>query len=148
MSALSKQITDAIINHLLRAVQHNSPATVYLALHDSGGGVPAAPGDIAATAFVNEFSYTSYARKAITFSAPTGTNNSVVANDVAVIFDAVDSGEGPVNLTGFSLWSAPKGVDAGSSGQMIYQWPVDTVKSYADADAPTVAVGGIQLSLD
>ena len=148
MSALSKSIADSIMNHLLRAVQHTAPATVYLALHDSGGGVAVAPGDQASAAFANELSFTSYERKIITFGAPTGTDNSVLANDVAIVFPRVDTGEGPVTVTGMSIWTAPKGGTVGASGVMLFQYAVSAVKTFADNDAPTVDIGEIVLTLD
>mgnify|MGYP005849752047 CR=1 FL=1 len=148
MSALSKSIADSLMNHLLRAIDHTAPANVYLALHDSGGGVAADPGDQATAAFANELAFTSYERKIITFGAPTGTDNSVVANDVAIVFPRVDAGEGPVDVTGMSLWTAQKGIDAGSSGVMLFQYAVSTVKTFADNDAPTVDIGEIVLTLD
>jgi len=148
MSALSKSIADSLMNHLLRAVQHTAPAAVYLALHDSGGGVAVDPGDQASAAFANELAFTSYERKIITFGAPTGTDDSIVANDTAIVFPRVDAGEGPVDVTGMSVWTAQKGGDVGSSGTMLFQWPVNEVKSFADNDAPTVDIGEIILTLD
>lgn len=148
MSAMSKTIADEVMNHLLRGVESTSPGVVYLGLHDNGGGVPAEPGETEALAFATELGYTSYERKVITFGAPTGSDKAILANDIAAVFDAVDPGEGPLDVTGFSIWTAQKGVDAGSSGTLLFQWAVDSVKAFADNDAPIIDVGDITLDLD
>lgn len=148
MSAFSKEISDAIINHLLRNVQHTSPTTVYLALHASGGSVAVEPGDVQATAFATELGYTSYARQAITFGAPSGADVATVANDASIVFPAIDTGEGPISVTGYSIWTAVKGVDSASSGVMLFQDAIDIVKEFADADAPLFNVGAVTVTLD
>lgn len=148
MSAMSKTIADEVMNHLLRGVDSTTPGVVYIALHDNGGGFPAEPGETESAAFGTELGYTSYERKAITFGAPTGTDKAILANDIAVVFDAIDSGEGPIDVTGFSIWTGTKGVDAPSSGTLLFQWAVDSVKEFADNDAPIIDVGDITIDLD
>lgn len=142
MSDFSKGLADALANHIFRNTQHTSPSAVFVALHDAGGSVVADPSDIQATADDSELTYTSYVRQEATFGAPTGTDDAVVANTGVLVFPAVDTGEGPVEVTGISLW------DAETSGNMLCQFAVDAVKEFADGDAPTIRVGELEFTID
>lgn len=147
MTALSKTLADALYDHLLRNTAFTSPTTVYLALHDSGGGVAAHPGKTEADAFANELDYTSYQRQAITFEAPGGSEVADGQNDNTMTFPEVDSGEGPHDVTGLSIWTDEKGADDGSSGTLLIAGEIDSVKTIEAGDAPLVAAGAINAIL-
>lgn len=145
MTALSKTLADALYDHILRNITFTSPTTVYLALHDSGGGVPAHPGKTAAAAFANEVGYTSYQRQAITFGAPGGTEIADGQNNDSLTFPEVDGGTTPFDVTGLSVWTDTKGADAteAESGILLLAGAIDAVKNMEPGDAPLVAAGAI-----
>lgn len=100
MDAKSNYLENAILNHVLRNVALTSPTTVYLALFtvaptDSGGGTEVVGG--------------SYARQAITFSAPVA---GVVSNSGAVTFPTATANWGTVVAMGI--------FDASSAGNLLY----------------------------
>ena len=144
MPALSKELADALYNHILRNVTFASPTTVYLALHDSGGGVPAHPGKTAAAAFANEVDYTSYQRQAITFGAPGGDNIAEGSNSSAFSYPEVDGGTTPFDVTGLSLWTAERGATVGESGTLLLAGPVDDVKDFSPGDSPLIGEGATE----
>lgn len=147
MPGSSKVLADFIVDHFFRNSAVSSPSTLYVALHAAGGGVPVDPSDIAATAFASEVSWTSYGRQLLTFGTKSGTDTSIVTNSNAIAFPEVDTGEGPVTITGMSIWTADKGVDVGSSGNYLAHCAVSAVKTLADTDACLIQVGQITLTV-
>lgn len=151
MSAFSNYLEDSIINHFLRNTAVSSPTTVYLALHASGGSSPTAPGDDGTTAYgtetdgANANGWTSYERKAVTFTSP---SNGSSANSATVTFDAVDTGEGPVTITGLSIWDAQRAGSVGASGNMLFQGAVDAVKTLAANDVASFPSAALTVTVD
>lgn len=143
MSSTSKQLADALANHVLRNITFTSPTTVYLAMHVSGGSSPAHPGKDQADAFANEADYPSYQRQAITFAAPTGTENANSASAAPVTFPEIDLGESSFDVTGLSIWTSERGANIGESGTMLMAAPINVVKTMEEGDAPLVAAGAI-----
>lgn len=143
MTALSKTLADALYDHILRNITFTSPTIVYLALHDSGGGVPAHPGKTEAAAFANEVGYTSYQRQAITFGAPGGVEIADGQNNNTLTYPEVDAGTTAFDVTGLSVWTDEKGASAGVSGDLLLAGAIDTVKNMEVGDAPLVASGAI-----
>ena len=92
MAALSNYLENALINATLRNTAYSSPATVYAALFtsdptDAGSGTEVSGG--------------SYARKAITFGAP---SNGASTNSGAVEFDQATGNWG--TITHFGIYDA------------------------------------------
>ena len=152
MSAFSNYLENAILNHFLRNNSTSSPATVFLALHASGGSSPTAPGDDGTTAFdtecagANANGWTSYERKVVTFSSP---SNGVTTNSATVTFDAVDAGEGPVTITGLSIWTDQRaGTNVGASGNMLFQGAVDAAKTLSANDVASFPSAALTVTVD
>lgn len=143
MSSTSKQLADALANHVLRNITFTSPTTVYLAMHVSGGSTAVHPGKDQADAFANEASYASYQRQPITFGAPTGTENAITESSAPVTFPEVDLGQASFDVTGLSIWTSERGGTLGASGTMLLAAPINSVRTMEEGDAPLVASGAI-----
>jgi hypothetical protein len=124
MSAISNYLENALINATLRNTSYTSPATVYAGLFtsdptDAGSGTEVSGG--------------SYARKAITFAAP---SNGVTTNSaVACEFDQATGSWG--TITHFGIF------DALTTGNLLYYGALTTAKTIASGDVfkfPTSSV--------
>lgn len=143
MTATSKPLADALYEHLLRNVELPSPAAVYVALHADGGSEPEHPGKLQADAFNNELSYGNYERQVITFDPPAGTDNAQGSSANSIIFPQVNTGFSPFDVTGLSIWTAPRGSNPGTSGLLLFAGPIDEVRTFQGGDAPLVAEGAV-----
>jgi len=124
MSAISNYLENALINATLRNTSYTSPATVYAGLFtsdptDAGSGTEVSGG--------------SYARKAITFAAP---SNGVTTNSAAACeFDQATGSWG--TITHFGIF------DALTTGNLLYHGALTTAKTIASGDVfkfPTSSV--------
>jgi len=111
----------------VRNTTFTSPATVYLGLFttdptDGGTGTEVSGG--------------SYARQAITFSAP---SNGVTSNNAQVTFPTATANWGTVGWIGI--------YDALTSGNLLYHAPLTTSKTIANGDVFIVSSGNLTLTL-
>lgn len=125
MAALSDYLEAALLNEVLRNVGYTPPATVYLALFtsattDAGGGTEVTGG--------------SYARQAVTFSAPSG---GATENSGAITF---------TNLPAAAITHAAL-MDALTAGNMLFHGALNTPRTVGAGDSLTFAVGDIDASL-
>jgi hypothetical protein len=128
MSAISNYLENALINATLRNTTFTSPATVYAGLFttdptDAGTG--------------SEVSGGSYARKAITFAAP---SNGVTTNSAAACeFDQATGSWG--TITHFAIF------DALTTGNMLYYGALTTSKTIASGDVFKFATSSVTVTL-
>jgi hypothetical protein len=128
MSAISNYLENALINATLRNTTYTSPATVYAGLFtsdptDAGSGTEVSGG--------------SYARKAITFAAP---SNGVTTNSAAACeFDQATGSWG--TITHFGIF------DALTSGNLLYHGALTTSKTIASGDVFKFATSSVSVTL-
>jgi len=128
MSAISNYLENALINATLRNTTYTSPTTVYAGLFtsdptDAGSG--------------SEVSGGSYARKAITFAAP---SNGVTTNSAAACeFDQATGSWG--TITHFGIF------DALTSGNLLYHGALTTSKTIASGDVFKFATSSVTVTL-
>lgn len=127
MSAISNYLENALINATLRNTSYTSPATVYAGLFtsdptDAGSG--------------SEVSGGSYARKAITFGAP---SNGVSTNSAACEFDQATGSWG--SITHFAIF------DSLTTGNMLYYGALTTSKTIASGDVFKFASASVSVTL-
>ena len=124
MSAISNYLENALINATLRNTTYTSPSVVYAGLFtsdptDAGSGTEVSGG--------------SYARKSITFAAP---SNGVTTNSAAACeFDQATGSWG--TITHFGIF------DALSGGNLLYHGALTASKTIASGDVfkfPTSSV--------
>lgn len=127
MSAMSNYLENALINATLRNTSYTSPSTVYAALFtsdptDAGSGTEVSGG--------------SYARKAITFGAP---SNGASTNSAAVEFDQATGNWG--TITHFGIY------DASSSGNLLYHGALTSSKLIETGDVFKFAIASVSVTL-
>jgi hypothetical protein len=128
MSAISNYLENALINATLRNTTYTSPTTVYAGLFtsdptDAGSGTEVSGG--------------SYARKAITFAAP---SNGVTTNSAAACeFDQATGSWG--TITHFGIF------DALTSGNLLYHGALTTSKTIASGDVFKFATSSVSVTL-
>lgn len=128
MTAISNYLENLIINHTLRATGTlPSPATVYVALFttdptDAGSGTEVAGG--------------SYARTAVTFSAPV---NGVTSNSGTINFPAATAGWGTVTHIGI--------MDAAAAGNLLYHGQLTSARVVNNGDTFTIPAGNLSVTL-
>jgi hypothetical protein len=128
MSAISNYLENALINATLRNTTYTSPATVYAGLFttdptDAGTG--------------SEVSGGSYARKAITFAAP---SNGVTTNSAAACeFDQATGSWG--TITHFGIF------DALTTGNLLYYGALTTSKTISSGDVFKFATSSVTVTL-
>jgi hypothetical protein len=126
MAEMSNYLENALINATLRATTFTSPTTVYVSLHsadptDAGG---------------SEISGGSYARKAVTFGAP---SNGTSTNSADVTFDQATGSWGTITHIGIQ--------DALTSGNLLYHTPLTTSKTIDTDDVFRIASGQLSVTL-
>jgi hypothetical protein len=126
MAAMSIYLENAIVNAVLRNTSYTSPTTVYVALFtsdptDAGTGTEVSGG--------------SYARKAITFGAP---SNGVTSNSATVTFDQATGSWGTV--TYMALY------DASTSGNMLIYGALTTSKTITTGDVFSFATSDLSVT--
>jgi hypothetical protein len=128
MSAISNYLENALINATLRNTTYTSPATVYAGLFtsdptDAGTGTEVSGG--------------SYARKAITFAAP---SNGVTTNSAAACeFDQATGSWG--TITHFGIF------DALSGGNLLYHGALTLSKTIASGDVFKFPTSSVSVTL-
>jgi hypothetical protein len=128
MSAISNYLENALLNATLRNTTYTSPTTVYAALFtsdptDAGSGT--------------ECTGSGYARKAITFAAP---SNGVTTNSAAACeFDQATGDWG--TLTHFAIF------DALTTGNMLYYGALTASKTIANGDVFKFATSSVTVTL-
>jgi hypothetical protein len=128
MSAISNYLENALINATLRNTTFTSPATVYAGLFTS---------DPTEAGTGTEVSGGSYARKAITFAAP---SNGVTTNSAAACeFDQATGSWG--TITHFAIF------DALTTGNMLYYGALTTSKTIASGDVFKFATSSVTVTL-
>ena len=126
MAEMSNYLENALINGTLRATTYTAPATVYVSLHSAD------PGDGGG----NEISGGSYARKAVTFGAP---SNGVSTNSADVTFDQATGSWGTITHIGIQ--------DALTSGNLLYHTPLTTSKTIDTDDVFRIVSGQLSVTL-
>jgi hypothetical protein len=128
MSAISNYLENALLNATLRNTTYTSPATVYAALFttdptDAGSGT--------------ECTGSGYARKAITFAAP---SNGVTTNSAAACeFDQATGSWG--TITHFGIF------DALTTGNLLYHGALTTSKTIASGDVFKFSTSSVSVTL-
>lgn len=127
MAAMSNYLENALINATLRNTSFTSPSTIYVGLYtsdptDAGTGTEVSGG--------------SYARKSITFGAP---SNGVSVNNAAVEFDQATDDWGTIGY--FAL------LDASTSGNMLYHGALTASKTIETGDVFKFATSSLSVTL-
>lgn len=128
MSKISNYLENVIINHFLRNTPTSSPSAVYLALYTTD------PTD-ADTG--TEVSGGSYARQAITFSAP---SNGSTSNSSTITFPTATGNWGTITHMGIR--------DASSGGNLLFYGPLATPKTITAGDQFIVNTGNLTVTID
>lgn len=114
MAAMSNYLENALINAILRNTSYTSPATVYVGLYIS---------DPTDANIGTEVSGGSYAREAVTFSAP---SNGVSSNSVLIEFNQATANWGTVAYMGIS--------DALTGGNLLFHGALTSSKVIENGD--------------
>jgi hypothetical protein len=127
MAAMSNYLENALINATLRNTTYTSPSVVYVGLFtsdptDAGTGTEVSGG--------------SYARKAMTFGAP---SNGASVNSSAVEFDQATGNWG--TITHFGIF------DASSSGNLLYHGALTASKAIETGDVFKFATSSVSVTL-
>lgn len=128
MAEFSNYLENAVIDAVLRNTSYTSPTTVYVGLFttdptDAGSGTEVSGG--------------SYARTAVTFSAP---SNGVTSNSADVEFPQATASWGSVTHIGLH--------DAASGGNLLFHTILDTTKTIDSGDIFKIASGNLTVTLD
>lgn len=126
MSAFSDYAENAVGNLLLRGQSLTPPANIYLALFTDD------PTDADAG---TEVSGGSYARKAITFDAPT---DGAFANSADILFSDMPA----ATVTHWAIY------DASTGGNMLYHDAWGSSKTYPAGEAALVSAGQLVITHD
>jgi len=128
MAEFSNYLENAVIDAVLRNTSYTSPTTVYVGLYTSD------PTDADSG---TEVSGGSYARTAVTFSAP---SNGVTSNSADVEFPQATASWGSVTHIGLH--------DAASGGNLLFHTILDTTKTIDSGDIFKIASGNLTVTLD
>lgn len=125
---ISNYLENALINVTLRGVAFTAPTTIYLGLFttdptDAGTGTEVSGG--------------SYARRAITFNAP---SNGVAASAADVLFPIATANWGTITHIGL--------YDASTSGNLLYHGQLTASKTIQTDDQFKIVAGDITVTLD
>ena len=127
MSEMSNYLENGLLNAVLRATSYSSPTTVYVGLYTSNP-------DEGNTG--TEVSGGSYARKDVTFGAP---SNGVCTNSAAVEFAQATGSWGTVSHVGL--------LDAITSGNLLFYTDITTSKTIESGDIFKIAAGSLSVTL-
>jgi hypothetical protein len=127
MAEMSNYLENALINVTLRATSFTSPTNVYVGLFtsdptDAGSGTEVSGG--------------SYARKVVTFSAP---SNGVTSNSADITFDQATADWGVVGWIGI--------FDALTTGNLLYHTALNTAKTIETDDIFKIESGQLSVTL-
>jgi hypothetical protein len=127
MSEMSNYLENGLLNAVLRNTSYSSPTTVYVGLYTSNP-------DEGNTG--TEVSGGSYARKDVTFGAP---SNGVCTNSAAVEFAQATASWGTVSHVGL--------LDAITSGNLLFYTDITTSKTIESGDIFKIAAGSLSVTL-
>lgn len=127
MAAMSNYLEDALVNAVLRNTSYSSPATVYVALYTS---------DPSEGNTGTEVSGGSYARKSVTFAAP---SDGAAASNATVTFDQATGDWGTVSHFGI--------FDASTSGNLLFYGALTVAKTVGTGDVFTIPSGSLTVTL-
>lgn len=121
-------LEDSMLNHILRNTPYTPAATIYVGLFT------ATPGEASGG---TEVTGNNYARKAVTFGAPSA---GTIANNADVVFDQASGAWGTISY--FALF------DAITAGNMLYYGALTSSKTINSGDQLKFASGGITITED
>ena len=127
MAEFSNYLENALINAVLRNTSYTSPTTVYVGLYTTD------PTDADSG---TEVSGGSYARTAVTFSAP---SNGVSTNSADVTFPTATASWGTVSHIGIH--------DASTAGNLLFHTPLDTAKTIDSGDIFKIESSNLSVTL-
>jgi hypothetical protein len=131
MANMSNYLEARVLNHIFRGTASTSPSTLYVALFLNN------PTD-AATG--TEVSGTGYARRTVTFTAPTQVNGAAqITNEQDIEFAQAGSNWGTVTHAAI--------YDALTGGNMYYYGPLNSPKEIQTSDILKVLAGELKLTL-
>lgn len=121
-------LEDSLLNHVLRNTSYTPAATIYVGLFtvtpgEAGGGT--------------EVTGNNYARKAVTFGAPSA---GTITNNADVVFDQASGSWGTISY--FALFDDP------AAGNMLYYGALTSSKTINSGDQLKFAAGGITITED
>jgi hypothetical protein len=127
MAEISNYLENALINGTLRATTFTAPTTIYVGLFtsdptDAGTGTEVSGG--------------SYARKSVTFAAPSNGSSSSNAD---VTFDTATGTWGTITHIGL--------LDALTTGNLLYHTPLDASKLIETNDIFKINSGALTVTL-
>jgi hypothetical protein len=127
MAEMSNYLENALINVTLRATVYTAPTNVYVGLFtsdptDAGSGTEVSGG--------------SYARKEVTFGAP---SNGVTTSSADVTFDQATADWGIVGWIGI--------FDALTTGNLLYHTALNTAKTIETDDIFKIESGQLSVTL-
>jgi hypothetical protein len=127
MAEISNYLENALINATLRNTSYTSPTTIYVGLFtsdptDAGSGTEVSGG--------------SYARKSVTFAAP---SNGSSASNADVTFDTATGTWGTITHIGL--------LDAITTGNLLYHTPLDASKLIETNDIFKINSGALTVTL-
>jgi hypothetical protein len=127
MAEMSNFLENALINATLRNTSYTSPTTIYVALFtsdptDAGSGTEVTGG--------------SYARKSVTFAAP---SNGVSVSNADCTFDQCTLTWGTVGWIGL--------MDALTTGNLLYHTALDSSKTIETGDIFKISSGNLSVTL-
>lgn len=131
MAEMSNYLENALINATLRNTSYTSPTTVYVSLHTAD------PTDSGSTAAEVSTSSTGYARKSVTFGAP---SDGVSSNSADVTFDTATASWG--TITHIGIWDSSSG-----STNMLYHTALDSSKTIDTGDIFKITSGNLSVTL-
>ena len=126
-SEYSTYLQNAIINATLRNTAYTSPSVVYVALSTS---------TITAGGSITEVSGGSYARQALTLSAP---SSGATANNANITFPTATGSWGTITDIGV--------YDALTGGNLLYFTPLTISKTISSGDIFQISTGNLTVSL-
>lgn len=126
MSELSNYLENELFDHVLRNASYTSPTTVYLALYtddptDADSGTEVSGG--------------SYARQAVTFTAPSDGAGDNTAN---ITFPEATGDWGAITHVGIR--------DASTAGNLLFHSPTTVTKTILTGDTYQVNTGDLDVS--
>jgi len=126
MSAMTDFLETELLDHVFRNAAYTSPTTVYCSLHttattDAGGGTEVTGG--------------SYARKAVTFGAPSA---SVISNSTDIDFGTATANWGTITHTAIQ--------DAVSAGNMLVHGAMVASKTVNNGDGFKFPTGNFDIT--
>jgi hypothetical protein len=128
MAEMSNYLENALINATLRNTSYTSPSTVYVGLYTTDPGEGNTGTEVLGG---------SYARVAVTFSAP---SNGVSTNTGAITFPTATGTWGTITHIGI--------LDALTSGNLLYYTALDSTRSILSGDIFTISVGNLSVTLE